>query len=133
MDPSKEKNYEIGGRAFVQKPLVLGQVEQLLEALRDIPIPPEPTSMGMVLALAGRLPAALAVVLTPLSSRTRPRPKTSRSLRTTSPATATWPRPWRRLRIFSNVAPRSKLRGIRGETALVALNLPDLSYHGSVF
>ena len=65
-----EKFYEIGDRPFIQRPLVLGQVEQLLEALKGARFPLDSDNRaGMIIALADRLPAVMAVVLTPLGQK----------------------------------------------------------------
>ncbi|NPU85554.1 MAG: hypothetical protein HPY65_13840 [Syntrophaceae bacterium] len=56
--------YEIGDKVYVQKPLVLGQIRQLLETLIDFRIPAEFTSAELINLLGSRLPAVLAVVLT---------------------------------------------------------------------
>jgi len=60
-----EKKYDIGGKSYVQKPLVLGQLRQLLAALKGVTIPTNVDSMGLVDALNDHLPAALAIVLIP--------------------------------------------------------------------
>jgi len=65
---TKEKAYDIGDQTFIQRTLVLGQVEQLLGVLQDMPLPAEATGANLVLAMAGRLPAALSVILTPASA-----------------------------------------------------------------
>lgn len=60
-----EKRYEIGGAAYVQRPLVLGQVRQLLEVLDGVRFAPDADPFALVAALGDRLALALAVVLTP--------------------------------------------------------------------
>lgn len=60
-----EKRYDIGGVLYVQRRLVLGQVRQLLDILRDLTIPGNIDAAGLMMALGSRLPKALAVVLTP--------------------------------------------------------------------
>lgn len=57
--------YEIDGKTYVQKPLVLGQLSQLLAVLKDARIPVNTSVAGLMEALGGHLPDALAVVLTP--------------------------------------------------------------------
>ncbi|HSW39898.1 MAG TPA: hypothetical protein VLL97_10440 [Acidobacteriota bacterium] len=57
--------YEIDGKTYVQRPLVLGQLRQLLGVLKGVTIPTALDAMGLVNALSGHLPRALAVVLTP--------------------------------------------------------------------
>jgi hypothetical protein len=61
----KEFSYEIGGNKFTQKALVLGQISQLLEVLKGLALPADMSPLGLVAALGGRLPKALAVVLNP--------------------------------------------------------------------
>jgi hypothetical protein len=57
--------YEIGSKTFTQGPLVLGQVRQLLEVLKDFHFPEEFTAPQLMELLGpDRFPAALAVVLT---------------------------------------------------------------------
>lgn len=62
----EQKEYTIGGRIFVQRPLVLGQIEQLLNLLGRVRIPAEVSASGVVAMLSreGLLPRALAVILT---------------------------------------------------------------------
>jgi hypothetical protein len=60
-----EKKYEIGGKNYIQKPLVLGQIRQLLEVLKGVTIPANSDTLALVNAMSDRLPAALAVVLIP--------------------------------------------------------------------
>ena len=61
---SEAKKYEIDGQTYVQKPLVLGQVRQLLDALEGITIDPAVGTLGIVRALGNRLPQVVAIVLT---------------------------------------------------------------------
>ena len=67
-----EKRYEIGGKAYVMKPLVLGQWVQLLELLKDVRLWNGMTSGDLVSAFGSRLPKALAIALrdeTPLKDK----------------------------------------------------------------
>lgn len=64
-DTMKCERYEIGGKMYVQKALVLGQVKQLREVIGSVSIPSTGGIPEIVAALADRLPLALAVVLTP--------------------------------------------------------------------
>lgn len=57
--------YTIGGVQYVQRPLVLLQIEQLSEFLSTIELPPGLNVAGMVRMLGGRISGALAIVLTP--------------------------------------------------------------------
>lgn len=59
-----EKRYEIGGKTYIQRPLVLGQDLQLLNLLEGISLPAGLNSAAIVIMLAGLLPEALAIVLT---------------------------------------------------------------------
>lgn len=57
--------YDIGGRAFVQRPLVLGQVQQLLRILDGLTLPEDRLTLASLLdALGDRLYSALAIVIT---------------------------------------------------------------------
>ncbi len=56
--------YEIGGKVYVQRPLVLGQVRQLMGLLREIKIPAGAGAAEVIALLDEKLPEALAVVLT---------------------------------------------------------------------
>lgn len=60
-----EKKYDIGGKNYSQKPLVLGQLRQLLEILKGVALPANMDTLALVNAMSDRLPAALAVVLIP--------------------------------------------------------------------
>ncbi|HQI50424.1 MAG TPA: hypothetical protein PLN61_17370 [bacterium] len=60
----QEKKYEIDGRTFYQRPLVLGQVRQLLDLMQGVTIPVGAGAMGIIDALGEKLPMALAIVLT---------------------------------------------------------------------
>jgi len=59
-----EFTYEIGGRTYVQRPLVLGQLKQLLNVLKNMQIPADADAIGLVNALGDCIHEALAVVLT---------------------------------------------------------------------
>ncbi|MFH1984121.1 MAG: hypothetical protein ABIL58_19960 [Pseudomonadota bacterium] len=58
-----QKTYEIDGRAFEHRPLVLGQLRQLIEVISGMAMPDDMNPLGIVHALGERLPRALAVVL----------------------------------------------------------------------
>lgn len=58
-----EKTYVIGDKEYIQKPLVLGQIKQLLDLLAGVSIPADATALGMVSAIGDKLPLALAIVL----------------------------------------------------------------------
>jgi hypothetical protein len=58
-----ELKYEIGGRIFYQKPLVLGQVKQLIAVIKGLVLPYDLTVASMVLALGDKTPQALAILM----------------------------------------------------------------------
>jgi hypothetical protein len=58
-----EKTYIIGEKKYTQKPLVLGQVKQLLDLLKGVMIPADAGSLELVMILGDKLPLALAIVL----------------------------------------------------------------------
>lgn len=58
------KEYDINGRTFVQRPLVLGQDKQLLRVLDGIVLPEQLTLSSLLDALGERLCQAIAVVIT---------------------------------------------------------------------
>lgn len=60
----KACTYEIGGKTYIQRPLVLGQVRQLLDVLQGAVIPGNVDALGLVSVLGDKLPLALAAVLT---------------------------------------------------------------------
>ena len=55
--------YEIDGVTYVQKPLVLGQLKQLLSLLQRLRIPADADALGVIMAVGNDLPELLAVVL----------------------------------------------------------------------
>lgn len=59
------KTYEIGGKRYHQKPLVLGQISQIVDILKDLSIPANISPAGVLALMGDRLPRALAVALTP--------------------------------------------------------------------
>ena len=62
----ENKEHVIAGRAFVQRPLVLGQLQQILELLPMLEVPARVSVPGVVYMLTknGLLPRAMAIVLT---------------------------------------------------------------------
>lgn len=60
----EERIYDIGGKKFIQKPLVWGQVVQLFEILKGTEISTVSSPTDIILALGHRMPQALAIVLT---------------------------------------------------------------------
>ena len=61
---SQVKRYEIGGKTYVQRPLVIGQLGRLLDELSGVQITSR-TAAGLVAAFGPRLPRLLACVLVP--------------------------------------------------------------------
>jgi len=61
----KQFEYEIGGKKYSQRKLVLGQLRQLGQVLTGIRLPQPVTQEAVALALADRVNEALAVVLIP--------------------------------------------------------------------
>jgi len=72
-----EKTYEINGKTYVQRPLVLGQAAQLLALLKDVSLPGEATALGLVAALGERIPEALAIILTEAGTSPRDKNRTA--------------------------------------------------------
>ena len=60
-----QKKYDIGGKTYIQRPLVWGQILQILDILKRVTIPVGLNALSLVIALREHLSAALAVVLTP--------------------------------------------------------------------
>jgi len=60
-----EKKYDIGGKTYIQKPLVLGQLRQLLAVLKEVEIPADANVPCLIDVLGAHLPDALAVILNP--------------------------------------------------------------------
>ncbi|HSW63659.1 MAG TPA: hypothetical protein VLH56_10185 [Dissulfurispiraceae bacterium] len=58
----KEFTYQVGGKTYVQRPLVLGQMQQLMALLRGASIP-DGSIQGLLEAFGDKLPDALAIVL----------------------------------------------------------------------
>ncbi|GAB63105.1 MAG: hypothetical protein DWB56_06715 [Candidatus Jettenia sp.] len=58
------KTYTIGSKTYVQRPLVLGQVKQLMDIIRGVVIPQVITIPALIDMFGDRLSLALAVVIT---------------------------------------------------------------------
>src|SRR5574343_513048 len=56
-------NYEINGKIFKQKPLVLGQVRQILPIFKGLSMPNTTDMTGFVEAIGDKMPHLLAIVL----------------------------------------------------------------------
>lgn len=60
----QEARYEINGKVYYQRPLVLGQIEQLTEAVEGLVLPDQNLSLQSVVKLLGsKLPRLIAIVL----------------------------------------------------------------------
>lgn len=59
--------YQIGDKVYIQKPLVLGQIRQFLNALKGLTIPKDVNVFSIIDALGDKLPGMFAIVLTPES------------------------------------------------------------------
>lgn len=55
--------YVIGGKVYTMKPLVLGQVNQLINLIKDVNMPSESSVTNVIMALGDKLPKAIAIVL----------------------------------------------------------------------
>ena len=51
-----EFKYQIANKTYVQRPLVLGQIRQLLGILKDIDLPKEADPVSIAVALGDKLP-----------------------------------------------------------------------------
>lgn len=58
-----EFKYEIGGRVFYQKPLVLGQVKQLISVIKGLVLPFNLNVASLVIALGDKAPEAIAILM----------------------------------------------------------------------
>lgn len=56
--------YNIGGKKYIQKPLVLGQIRQLMELMQGVVVA-NADALGIIAALGDKLPKAIAIALTP--------------------------------------------------------------------
>jgi len=60
----EEKDYTVNGKIYIQRPLKLKQLVDLVDALQGIEIA-DLSPLGIVHALGSRLPLAMAIVLIP--------------------------------------------------------------------
>ncbi len=60
----EEKKYTIGGKTYIQKPLVLGQWRQLNEVVQTVLLPEELDIKSLIVAFGSRLFTALAIIVT---------------------------------------------------------------------
>lgn len=66
-----EKTYDIGGKKYVQRALVLGQIRQLVACIEGVVFPEDLDPRSLIITLGDRLPRALAIVLTPENTEVR--------------------------------------------------------------
>ena len=66
MDQKKEALYEIGGSKFIQRPLVIGQMKQLRDFMKDLVLPANINTVGIITMLGDRISEAAAIVLIPI-------------------------------------------------------------------
>jgi hypothetical protein len=64
MGEKKEFKYDIGGKTYVQRELVLGQINQLMEILPKLTVPKDLSPLTIIKQLGPDLPSAFAVILT---------------------------------------------------------------------
>lgn len=60
----EEKRYEIGGKTYVQRPLVLGQWRQLNDVTKEVILPKDLNVKNLIMAFGNRLFHVLAVIIT---------------------------------------------------------------------
>jgi hypothetical protein len=60
---SEKYHYTIGDKKFIQRPLVLGQVNQLIAVMRGMRIPVTADYAPLMLAFGNKMPMAMAIVL----------------------------------------------------------------------
>lgn len=65
----KEYKYEIDGKTYIQRPIVLGQISQMIKALKGIEIPATIDAVGIATLLGDKLPDVIAIVLAPKGLR----------------------------------------------------------------
>jgi hypothetical protein len=61
----KQFEYAINDKLYIQRPLVLGQIGQVTELVRDVEIPENIGSHDLITLLGNKLPAATAILLSP--------------------------------------------------------------------
>ena len=59
----KEYSYTIGTKKYAQKPIVIGQVNQLIDLIKTADFPTEPTPTSILITLGDKVPLAIAIVL----------------------------------------------------------------------
>ena len=56
--------YKIAGKVYIQNPLVLGQIRQLMHLLEGLKIPRGIDTLGLIAILGGKISQAIAIVIT---------------------------------------------------------------------
>lgn len=59
----KEYTYTIGTKKYSQKPIVIGQVNQLIDLIKTAEFPTDPTPTSILITLGDKVPLAIAIVL----------------------------------------------------------------------
>ena len=59
----KEYSYTIGTKKYAQRPIVIGQVNQLIDLIKTADFPTEPTPTSILITLGDKVPLAVAIVL----------------------------------------------------------------------
>lgn len=57
--------YNIAGKNYIQRKLVLGQYQQLLELLKGVLLPADLDTTSLIFVIGDKMPKALAIILTP--------------------------------------------------------------------
>jgi len=60
---TQEFKYTIGDKVYKQTPLVLGQIQQLTNLIKNLELPTEITPLSLITSLGDKLPTAIAIVL----------------------------------------------------------------------
>lgn len=63
MSDEIKKEYKIGEKTYTQKKLVMGQVNQIINLLKNVDLPADPTAINLIGALGDKLAEAIAIVL----------------------------------------------------------------------
>jgi hypothetical protein len=65
MEERKEFKYTIGDKVYLQRKLVLGQVNQILDLIKGLEIPQNATIMDLVTVLGDKISYAVGILLIP--------------------------------------------------------------------
>jgi hypothetical protein len=69
-----EFKYLIGEKVYIQRPLVLGQIRQLLDVLKGLMIPKDINAFNMIDVFGDKLSGIFAIVLTPEGMQLKDKP-----------------------------------------------------------